>query len=54
MCKPGNQTIFKECRDIILQKRAKTGLSIRELRLLIKRNGGCVAYSALDKADKHF
>ena len=42
MCRRGNQSIFKSCRDAILKQTGRTSMTNREMRELLKRRGGCV------------
>lgn len=40
MCKPGNQSIFKGCADVIIKKFGS--LSNQEMRQILKQHGGCM------------
>lgn len=43
MCQPGNQSIFKECRDKALKQLGKKSATNAELRHIIDANGGCLS-----------
>ena len=51
MCKPGNDTIFRECRDVMLAEATKR-LSSREMRAILDENGGCMTNGRLDSYRK--
>lgn len=39
MCRPGNGTIFKECREAILKAKGQTSMSNQEMRRIIGKHG---------------
>ena len=41
MCKPGNGSIYRECRDRLRSEHLRR-LSNREMREMIVANGGCM------------
>ena len=44
MCKPGNQTIYRECKDKLKKSGAETNTAMREA---LKKHDGCM------QLDKH-
>lgn len=42
MCRPGNQSILKSCRDVIIRASGKPGLPNQEMRRILKEHGGCM------------
>ena len=42
MCCPGNQTIFKTCKEALLKDTGALTMSNQEMRRLLKRHGGCM------------
>ena len=42
MCKRGNQSVFRSCRDAVLKQMGRTSMTNRDMREAIKRNGGCM------------
>ena len=42
MCKPGNQTIYRECFGMLLKKGFQSNLEMREE---LRRHDGCMVYS---------
>ena len=44
MCQPGNQSIFKECRDMALKKLGKQSARNVELREVIVSHHGCMSH----------
>ena len=42
MCKPGNQTIYKECKEAILKQAGRDSMRVREMREVLRKNGGCM------------
>jgi len=48
MCQPGNQTIFKVCKDAILKEAATERLSNQAMHAILVKHGGCMV-KPLDK-----
>ena len=48
MCKAGNDSIFKECRDRILKEVAMERLSNQAMHAILVKHGGCMV-KPLDK-----
>jgi len=42
MCRVGNQTVLKPCRDAIIKALGKPNPSNQEMQTTLKRNGGCM------------
>ena len=42
MCKQGNQSIFKECRDLIFQQSRTDRLPNRVMREILAKHDGCM------------
>ena len=49
MCQPGNQSIFKECRDKALKELGKQSAPNVELRKVIAYNNGCMSHNGNDE-----
>ena len=42
MCCPGNQTIFKACKEALLRETGAGKMSNQQMRVILKRHGGCM------------
>ena len=51
MCKPGNRTISRECRDRIFVTNGGKGMSNQEMRHLLRINDGCMVKKKEDLVD---
>lgn len=49
MCKAGNQSLFKECRERALKDYGRSHLSNKDLKAIIRANGGCMSKVAKEK-----
>jgi hypothetical protein len=53
MCLPGNQTIYRQCRDEIFRTNNYQRLRNREMRFILAKHGGCMSKPLLlDKEKK--
>lgn len=49
MCKPGNRTIYRTCMEAALKISGRNHLPNKDVRLIIKAHGGCMAKVAKGK-----
>lgn len=42
MCRKGNQTILKDCRDAIIKALGRPNPSNQEMQVVLKHNEGCM------------
>lgn len=42
MCKPSNQTIFKECFQAVIAQNGSKPITNQHIREIIKAHGGCM------------